>query len=284
MTTPPRRHALLGLAATLPLLSTPTAANATGPSLVDRLADPGQVGSASGLGLFGRRSEVNFPTWLAGDWDATSTFDAFRAPLGNRFDILGVGKSSPNPGDQLSFPLRFTSTSRASISNTTTSSRLVEPDRAYNAKSTFNARALKEVGFSPIQTVDYDPKEGRLVLIFSKVGPDMQPLPQRRLELFIRSRDGYLSEDGDVFYASEQYRQVYVATRTVDVTDYEVLWSFRLETDGQVAVRQRTLYFLEPRDELYFEANGKAVAVYDEHLTMTRAVRTEVEDGSVRSG
>jgi hypothetical protein len=37
-----------------------------------------------------------------------------------------------------------------------------------------------------------------------------------------------------------------------------------------VSARQRTLLYLEPRDQLYFSARGRAVAAYDYELQLER--------------
>lgn len=61
-----------------------------------------------------------------------------------------------------------------------------------------------------------------------------------------------------------------MAVRAVDVSDYEVLTSFTLQGDGSITATQRTAVFLDPRQPLYFEALGRAVAIYDAQLSMRR--------------
>lgn len=51
--------------------------------------------------------------------------------------------------------------------------------------------------------------------------------------------------------------------------------SFALLRPGLVGVRQRTLLYLEPRDDLYFSARGRAVAVYDYEQVYTRVAAPE---------
>lgn len=58
--------------------------------------------------------------------------------------------------------------------------------------------------------------------------------------------------------------------RQVDVSDYEVMTEFVLQSDGAVTARQRTALYLEPRDALYFEARGAAAVVYDFELELER--------------
>ena len=62
--------------------------------------------------------------------------------------------------------------------------------------------------------------------------------------------------------------QVLVGVRQVEVTDYEVLHSYNLVRQGLVEGRQRSALYLQPQQPLYFEAGGRAVAVYDYSFTM----------------
>lgn len=46
--------------------------------------------------------------------------------------------------------------------------------------------------------------------------------------------------------------------------------AYTQSADAVVSARQRTAVYLEPRDNLYFNASGRAVAVYDYDLQMRR--------------
>jgi hypothetical protein len=43
---------------------------------------------------------------------------------------------------------------------------------------------------------------------------------------------------------------VAIGVRQVDLRDYEVVNAYARQPDGSVTVRQRTLIYLEPRDDL----------------------------------
>jgi len=68
---------------------------------------------------------------------------------------------------------------------------------------------------------------------------------------------------------------VTLGVRRADVQDYEVLTAFALAAPGRVVARQRTLIYLEPRDDLYFRARRRAVAVLDYDLVFTRVKAPE---------
>lgn len=72
------------------------------------------------------------------------------------------------------------------------------------------------------------------------------------------------------FATSELNRQVLLGMRQVDVSDYQVVNAYTLLAEGCVAVRQRTAVFLDPRQERYFSAAGRAVALYDYDVVLMR--------------
>ena len=98
----------------------------------------------------------------------------------------------------------------------------VRSDRAFNAKSAFNARAAAFLGFEPVSYVEYDPSQpDRVTVRFATQGPDGRSLPPRRIELYVNGRSSELvREPGgqEAFVAWELYRQVLLGVRDVDVT------------------------------------------------------------------
>ena len=58
--------------------------------------------------------------------------------------------------------------------------------------------------------------------------------------------------------------------RQVETTDYEVMHSYRRVREGVVEGRQRSALYLQPQQQHYFEAAGRAVAVYDYTFSMRR--------------
>ena len=81
------------------------------------------------------------------------------------------------------------------------------------------------------------------------------------------------------FTVSELSRQVSLGVRSVDVTDYEVITDYVQESDGAVRARQVTAVYLDPRHPRYFEAGGRAVAIYRYSLGLSRTL-TPVYDGT----
>lgn len=73
-----------------------------------------------------------------------------------------------------------------------------------------------------------------------------------------------------MFVASELLRQVLLGVRDIKVQDYETINEYSLVAEGHVQGVQRTAIYLEPRDPLFFQAGGRAVAVYDYSIEMRR--------------
>jgi len=231
---------------------------------------------------FAGPSQLYYPDWLQGEWHATSKFVAFDAPLGNRFVPAGALESIKAPaeygglGNVVEYDLRYYppagdelgAPSAFGFSRGAPPKDKVVADRKVNTKSTTNAF----MGYAAVQRVEYDPTVSptKLVVQFSELTPDMQPVGPKRVELFINNRAG---QGEDVFLCSELYRQVVIGARRVDVTDYELISKYEHRTDGSVEVRQRSVVYLQPQDNLYFDANNRSVAVYDYKIDLAR--RTE---------
>lgn len=187
--------------------------------------------------------------------------------------------SSGGVGSECDYSLRFYSTLPDTFSNNArfmlglgSPEDAIIADKAYNTKNMTDAF----LGYSgAVSAVDYDPRDAplRQTVMLSRLSPDMAPLPPRRLELYINALRS--EGEGNRFATSELSRQVMLAIRAAQVTDYEVLNEYRLVSPGVVKGRQRSLLYLQPQDPLYFESGRKAVAVYDYEFTMTRVAPAE---------
>jgi len=213
---------------------------------------------------------------MEGEWEVKSTFIDFRTPLGPSFAHPGSIESAKAPakdgglGSIVTYRQRYDRKALKSPAVTT-----IVSDRAFNTKSAFNSRFSKFVGYEPIESVEYNPAQdiNRLILRFSTVGPDMRPLPPKRIEIGINNR---MTQDvsSSKFCAAELARQVIISPRRVAVEDYEVMWRWELQPDGKIKGRQRRVDYLQPQDLLYFDAKGRGVAIYDYDAILTRIPQT----------
>lgn len=283
-----RRLALGLLPASLQLaslsLTAPPPADAA-ESVFSRLeAAPSTLSQPFYMGPFDSKT-IYYPRWMFGEWNVHSKFVGLNIPLGPKFVPDGFLQAADAPassggvGSECDYSLRFYSTLPDTFSNNArfmlglgSPEDAIIADKAYNTKNMTDAF----LGYSgAVSAVDYDPRDAplRQTVMLSRLSPDMAPLPPRRLELYINALRS--EGEGNRFATSELSRQVMLAIRAAQVTDYEVLNEYRLVSPGVVKGRQRSLLYLQPQDPLYFESGRKAVAVYDYEFTMTRVAPAE---------
>lgn len=268
------------------------AAPGTSTALAARLDAPTLV--SPGSSLFTKPGLVTYPRWMFGTWRCTSTFDAFETPLGPAFVDASLLAAARAPleqgglGSSAQYELRFFSTLPDTFENQVRFALGVLPEDQVVADRAFNTRSMTNayLDWDAVASVQYDPRAApdRQTLEFQRVSPDMRPLPARRIEQYINnvlSEEGLtLGEAGQPRYTlSELSRQVTIGERSVDVTDYEVITDYVRSTDGNVQARQVTAVYLDARHPRYFEARGRAVAVYRYSLSLSRQL-TPVYSGT----
>lgn len=253
-----------------------------------------------GTSLFSKPGLVFHPRWLFGTWSCTATFEGFEAPLGDAFVEPALLNAARAPleqgglGSTTKYELHFYSTLPDTFDNQLRvqlgfgmpRDEIVQ-DRAFNTRSTTNAF----LGWDAVASVQYDAREApdRQTVEFARISPDMRPLPPKRIELYLNNQatesDGYAEiVPGDSrrsFVVSELSRQVTMATRNVQVQDYEVLTEYVRQSEDTVTARQVSAVYLDPRHPRYFNAAGRAVAIYRYSLVMSRVATPTGDGGSV---
>mmetsp|Transcript_7017 Transcript_7017/g.11933 ORF Transcript_7017/g.11933 Transcript_7017/m.11933 type:complete len:421 (+) Transcript_7017:308-1570(+) len=251
----------------------------------DDLRSPGNM-----VSLWEKPGTILNPRWLFGEWAVASTFTKFRAPLGDRFVGAGLLAAAQAPVDQgglgstLQFQARFYSTLPDTLSNQfkfavgMLPSDAIIADRAFNLEQATDA-ALGYAG--AVANISYDTRApDKLTVEYARLSPDMRPLPPRLSEIYILNSQSEAPSE-DTFITSELFRQVSTGGQSVAVQDYEVLTSFTQVQPGVVTARQRTVMYLQPNDPLFFQAFGRATAVSDYQLSLTRAPAPEDALGAI---
>lgn len=225
---------------------------------------------------------VFYPRWMFGEWRVRSKFTAVAIPLGPKFvppGFLQAAQASPDDGgvgSEYAYNLRFYSTLPDTFDN---NARVLlglgAPRDAIIADKAFNTKAMSSafLGYpGAVASVEHDPRDAplRQTVTLSSLGPDMAPLPPRRLELYVNALQSETDADTGAFRTSELARQVLVAVRDVQVTDYEVVNEYRSVGEGKVVGRQRSLLYLHPQEPLYFRAQFHPVALFDYEFEMQR--------------
>jgi len=242
-----------------------------------------------------KAKQLKYPEWLLGTWEVRASFVDAGFPLGKRFinrEVPGVTKGSmivalADVGAAMERPLVYQSRFVYSAEEGG-----VVADRPFNI--TQQADAL--LGYPAVQSVNYDPLDNptRLNVVWSTPRKrnmsdpldqrDPQQSDLRKAEIFINNRDAErASGSGKAWCGSELYRQVTQAARQGGVGDYMTVACYQQEAgsgDGNnaseegvapvVSASMRVAAFLQPQDPLFFEAGGKAVAIYDYALRLQR--------------
>ena len=195
------------------------------------------------------------------------------------------------PGDTTSYQLHFFSSSSnkpeldsdarilVDLNQGITKTKIIA-DRAYNAKS----MSVSYKQLSKVEDVlwDYKKDPTRLTLKFGTLGEDMQPLGERRGEVYINARKSESGKDEStgesVFCASERVRSAILIPGDVVVSDTETITEYRV-VDGSggnhVRAISRIAVYLTPNPNsreglLWQDIGGKAVAFFDYDIDMIR--------------
>ncbi|PRW44443.1 hypothetical protein C2E21_6800 [Chlorella sorokiniana] len=248
-------------------------------SLAARIATQGNV-QQPGIQPPWAPKQLFYPRFMFGEWQVDMEFTGVRTPLGRQFVPPGFLQAAEAPaeegglGSRYSFRQRFYSTLPPTLDNELRVNLglgmpqdAIVCDRAFNTKENTNAF----LGYDAVESVEYDPRDAPLreTVTLSRLAPDMAPLPPRRLELYINHLSSEEGLDGS-FLTSELCRQVLLGVRQVEVKDYEIMHEYRLQPDGSILGRQRSCLYLQPQEPRFFEAGGRAVAMYDYAYTMRR--------------
>lgn len=213
--------------------------------------------------------DVFYPDWIEGRWQVQQALAKYSAPLGKKF--LGamaektLAEKQQQLGKPVAFELRYVRTAQGNI---------VE-DRAFNLKSRLNALAgrqvVKEVTYAEVPM--YGPTK-------KSDGPDDPQLatvvqfeggaPQKQfITRFVTER----GDEGNVFRALVSQRSVFpTGSGAVVSADEEVMTSLRRKPDGSIVGRLRLVGYLNPKDDLYFDAANRAVAIADYSMKFTAIV------------
>lgn len=243
------------------------------------MKSPGQSWAVQQLLPNKRGLQQLYPPWMEGRWAVRASFLGGSTPLGRRFVgpatpgsrkgsiVLLADAGLPAPEE---YEQRFL---RSELEGG------VVADRAFNVPSVLLA-------FWPeveVTRCEYDPATNPTRLSLDFTTPPRRPATEglggveagpgstrvrRAVELFINNREGGYEGRQESFICAEFYRQS--ALEQATAYDYKTLLSLARRTDEEVTARLRVGSLLNPRDELYFEAAERAVAVFDYAMTYRR--------------
>jgi hypothetical protein len=271
-----------GAALTLSLgLASPSRAAEAG---VSELAE---LFSASTLGWpgpsFAYQKTLEYPSWLFGEWDASSRLTAFVAPKGDAFvppAATAAAAADQKAGD-VRFCCRFYSTLPDSRSNALRVALGSLPESAVVADRAFNVKSLTEATLArpgAVASVEYDPREApdRLTVLYA-------PPAQSKAELYLSAfRSDDTHSGSGAFHTAECIRQVTLGgVGRETVNDYQIVCRFEQDQQdaNRVLLRQKVAVYLSPYDPLYFSAVNQAVGIYSYDIQLQRVITASPEAG-----
>ena len=244
--------------------------------------------------------------FLFGTWDVVSTLKRKIYPYGIQYlPSNSLYEGSPRnrnekPGDKTQYEMRFFSSSNKNVvKSNVNNDRNIDYEAPINidldqsisdlkiiADRSFNAKSLNFAykQLSQVEDViwDYTKDPTRLTLQFGTLGEDMQPLGERRGEVYINSRRSEVGTDPNtneaIFCAVERLRSVVLVPGDVVVSDTETITEYRVidGSDGNhVKAMSRIAVYLTPNPNsreglLWQNVGGKAVAFFDYDVDLRR--------------
>jgi hypothetical protein len=159
------------------------------------------------------------------------------------------------------------------------------------AEREFNTRSINLAyqQLSQVKNIKWDYKKDptRLTIDFATLAQDLQPLGEKRAEIYFTARKSETGVDSQteerLFCASERSRSVVVMPGNVVVSDTETITEFRLvkgSNGNRVKAVSRIAVYLTPNPNsregiLWQDVNGKAVAFYDYEIDMRRLIKVD---------
>ncbi len=241
--------------------------------------------------MHGNTSFLHADRFLFGAWQATATLRRKSFPYGTSYlPSSSLYEGSPRnrgemPGDTTSYEIHyFSPNTDGSILN---KSSKISADRVFNALS-MNA-AYDQL--SQIEEVIWNYKKDptRLTINFASLAKDMQPLGQKKAEIYLTARRSESTIDSDtgepVFCASERLRSVVLVPGNVVVSDTENITEFQVikgSNGNHVRAISRIAVYLTPNPNsregiLWQDVNGKAVAFFDYEIDLKRLLEVDPE-------
>ena len=254
---------------------------------------------------------ITYPFIFLGKWKLTSTFREKTYPLGERFVPSRIRKRGSirrdidKPGDSISYYQIYDKNSNSQNNG-------IYSNRIYNVQQQINAQR----GYEEVAEVKYDMKKQRITILLNTLGPDMQPLPPGRNEIFITNHgqeysingrnindynnaieeasqnkieeekkieEGLLSGNNESpyhFSTMEFFRTISLGVRSTSVLETAAYTAYELDPNDQNKIigRQRICLYLPPlpsgeEGDMYFEANNRAVAIFDYDLVMEKILQ-----------
>jgi hypothetical protein len=194
--------------------------------------------------------DLEYPQWMAGTWNVTSTLVQQIAPLAPELVTPGFADNRDNLDRPFEFQVRFLAD--------TGKNKSIVADRAFNGENITKAY----LGEDSLYRVKVDPKNPNRQITLLK--------QERQLVSQITGRSSQTPQS-DKFIASEYTQQLFKSPLSIYLNEVETTSAYQLLEPGKVTAEQITAIYLSPQDPDYFRSRDRPVALYRYHLDLERA-------------
>jgi hypothetical protein len=206
------------------------------------------------------QGNLEYPDWIEGTWQVTSTLVDLVAPLAPEYLTPGFEGNYRYLDRPIQFEVRFdrklflTQTQIPTISLVKRKFPVVA-DRAFNGLKIAQAY----LGNDAIYSVKVDPNNpNRQITLLPK---------ERQLISTVTARASETPETKE-FIATELTQQVFRSESQIYFNEVETTSAYQLLESGQIEANQITAIYLSPQDANYFKAKDRPVALYRYHLEL----------------
>jgi hypothetical protein len=205
------------------------------------------------------KGDLEYPEWMAGTWNVTSTLTEQIAPLAPKIVTPGFEDNEQYLDRAIAFQVRFGTEYATSPSGILSAFQSKQPvvvaDRAFNGTKIAEAY----LGDDNVYKVKIDPENPNQQITFLK--------GERKLISKITGRGREIPEDHQ-FIATEVTQQLFRSPERLYLNEVETTSSYRLLDSGEISAEQITAIYLSPQDPDYFAAGDRPVALYRYHLNL----------------
>ena len=205
------------------------------------------------------QGDLEYPEWMAGNWNVKSTLIKKLAPLAP--EIVSPGfEANDNYIDQaILFKVRFGteyySPSSGLLAKFKSAGHAVVADRAFNGRKIAEAY----LGEENVYQVKVDPADPNQQITFLR--------GERKLISKVTGRD-VEKPQLDEFITTEVTQQLFRSPERIYLNEVETTSDYHLSEPGKITAEQITAIYLSPQDPDYFAAGDRPVALYRYQLLM----------------
>ena len=207
------------------------------------------------------KGDLEYPEWMAGTWNVTSTLTEQIAPLAPDIVTPGFEDNQEYLDRAIAFQVRFGTEYDTPPTGLWAALKSSQPavvaDRAFNGKKIAQAY----LGDDNVYQVKIDPDNPNQQITFLK--------GDRKLISKITGRGREMPGENQ-FMATEVTQQLFRSPERLYLNEVETTSSYELLKSGNISAEQITAIYLSPQDPDYFTAGDRPVALYRYHLDLTK--------------